>query len=60
MVRSSLIVTLRLSEPEKNLKTVGLGFARWSLVAASFVLTLMVIGNTQASLAPLGLTLLDA
>ena len=53
-------MTLRLSEPERNLKTVGLGFTRWSLVAASFVLTLMVIGNTQASLAPLGLTLLDA
>ena len=55
-----LIVTLRLSEPERNLKTVGLGFAQWSFVAASFVLMLMVIGSTQASLAPLGSTLLDA
>ncbi len=53
----ALIVKSRLSEPERNLKTVGLSFARWGLVAASFLLMLMVIGNTQASLAPLGLTL---
>lgn len=56
----ALIAKSRLSEPERNLKTVGLGFARWGLVAASFLLMLMVIGNTQASLAPLGLTLLNA
>ena len=40
-------------EPEDG----RLSFARWGLVAASFLLMLMVIGNTQASLAPLGLTL---
>lgn len=56
----ALIVKSRVNEPERNLKTVGLGFARWGLVATSFVLMLMVIGNTQASLAPLGLTLLNA
>lgn len=56
----ALIVKSRLSEPQRNLKTAGLSFARWGLVAASFLLMLMVIGNTQVSLAPLGLTLLNA
>lgn len=56
----ALIVTSRLSEPPRNLENLGLGLARWGLVVASFLLMLMVIGNTQASLAPLGLTLLNA
>ena len=55
----ALIIKSRLSEPERNLRTVGLSFARWGLVAASFLLMLMVIGNTQASLAPLALTLFN-
>lgn len=56
----ALIVKSRLSEPERHLTTVGLSVARWGLVAASFLLMLMVIGNTQASLAPLGMTLFNA
>jgi len=53
----SLIVTSRVGENGRNLTTVGRRLGRWSLVTVCFLLMLMVLGNTQASIAPLGLTL---
>ena len=54
----TLIAKSRPREPQRNFKTLGLRAARWSSMTACLLLMLMVMGNTQASFAPLGLTLL--
>jgi hypothetical protein len=55
----TLIARSRTSTPSRAPRSKRLRATRWALVTGCLLLMLMVIGNTQASIAPLGLTLFN-